>query len=115
MWGGGGGCVPRQLIPIICFALFHHSCEIKSGSGWEVGTRYGHFKSKMQLTQNASVDKMEETEVLEEIILDGCAREEDAARGSQLGQSRVRLVLTVLQAMALHTDRQKVSPDEYIS
>ena len=38
--GGGGGCVPRQLIPIICFALFHHSCEIKSGSGWEVGTRY---------------------------------------------------------------------------
>ena len=48
---------------------------------------------------------MEETEVLEEIVLDGCAGEEDAARGSQLGQSRVCLVLTVLQAMALHTDQ----------
>ena len=48
---------------------------------------------------------MEETEVLKEIVLDGCAGEENAARGSQLGQSRVRLVLTVLQAMALHTDQ----------
>ena len=27
--------------------FFLHGCEIKSGSGWEVGTRYGHFKSKM--------------------------------------------------------------------
>ena len=57
---------------------------------------------------------MEETKVLEEIVLDGCAREEDAARSSQLGQSRVCLVLTVLQAMALHID-QSYSPDEYIN
>ena len=57
---------------------------------------------------------MEETKVLEEIVLDGCPGEEDAARGSQLGQSRVCLVLTVLQAMSLHTD-QSYSPDEYIN
>ena len=66
------------------------------------------------MTQNASVDKMEETEVFKEIILDGCAGEEDAARGSQLGQSRVCLVLTVLQSMTLHTDTQIVCHDEHI-
>ena len=66
------------------------------------------------LTQNARVDKMEETEVFEEIILDGSAREEDAARGSQLGQCCVCLVLTVLQSMTLHTDTQTVMMNIYV-
>ena len=57
---------------------------------------------------------MEETEVFKKIILNGCAGEEDAARGSQLGQSRVCLVLTVLQSMTLHTDTQIVCHDEHI-
>ena len=56
------------------------------------------------LTQYASIDEVEEAEVLEEVVLDGGAREEDTMRGSQLGQRCVRLVLTVLQPVALQED-----------
>ena len=53
------------------------------------------------MTQYAGIDKVEKAEVLEEVVLDGGAREEDATRGSQLSQRCVRLVLTVLQSVAL--------------
>ena len=52
-------------------------------------------------TQDSSVDKVEQTEVLQQIILNGSAGEKDPAGGLQLTESRVGLVLTVLEPVAL--------------
>ena len=46
-------------------------------------------------TEDASVDEVQQAEVLQQVVLDGGAREEDAALRLELAQGRVRLVFTV--------------------
>lgn len=46
---------------------------------------------------------MQEAEILQEVILDGSAREKNPFGGLQVTQRSVRQVLTVLEAMALIT------------
>ena len=57
--------------------------------------------SEKRLTKDAGVDKVQETEVLQKIVLNGSPREKDPPMGLQPSQSRVRQVLTVLQTMTL--------------
>ena len=64
------------------------------------------FKSDIEnfsviLTQDSSVDKVYETEVLQEIVLYGGPRQENPTLCLQAVQCLVRLVLRVLQPVTL--------------
>ena len=49
------------------------------------------------------VDKVYQTEVLEQVVLDGCAGEQHSPAAVETHQRRVRLVLVVLQTVTLRT------------
>ena len=57
-------------------------------------------------TEDASVDEVQQAEVLQQVVLDGSAGEEDPALGLELAQGGVRLVLAVFQPVALWMVRQ---------
>lgn len=55
------------------------------------------------LTEDSSVDKVNQAEVLQQVVLNGRARYEHSPLGRHFIQTLVRLVVGVLQTMALFT------------
>ena len=58
---------------------------------------------QVSLTKDASVDKMQQAEVLQQVVLDRSAGKKNASLRVQVHQCLVSLVLTVFQSVPLHT------------
>lgn len=56
------------------------------------------------LTKDSTVDKVNQAEVLQQVVLNGCARYEHSSLGRHFIQALVRLVVRVLQTMTLFTN-----------
>lgn len=54
------------------------------------------------LTKDPGVDKMDQAEILQQVILDGCSRYQHSPLGCHRVESLVGLVVRVLQPVALN-------------